>query len=226
VTYTVTDPTDGVSIEIEVNGDTLTVGSGSGSIGTHTATVTYPEQPAGTVLVAEVLDANEFGERTAPTPCTTLAPDWDGFGDGRLNPDPAEPYSVYCNSAGIEVWVIRQPNAPLALLEWSAVPVTDVQWVLVRNGVTFRREGDATQVSGTNGNYQPQFGHKDFAWAACAASRPASAPLPEEPPADVAGGSGTGGFSSTFWCFPSPAAAGIILVGVTALGKRRRSLHL
>jgi hypothetical protein len=96
-------------------------------------------------------------------------PPWEGFSDGRLNPDMAEYYSVWCVNS--EVRVLRAVPPPTVQVD--ALPIADVAalsdgGVLTReSGLTVVRSGDTITLSGNNGNLAPQPGSKSFSRTEC-----------------------------------------------------------
>lgn len=99
------------------------------------------------------------------------APPWDGLSDGRLNPDPAEYYSVYCPFQTDRIEVLRSVPPPTVLVD--AIPLADVIALstggsLARaSGLTIARTDDTITLSGANGNLAPQSGVKVFSLSQC-----------------------------------------------------------
>jgi hypothetical protein len=98
-------------------------------------------------------------------------PPWEGLTDGRLNPDMAEYYSVWCVNS--EVRVLRA--VPQPTVQVDAIPIQEVAdlpdgGVLTRDsGLTVTRTGDTITLSGNNGNLAPQPGSKSFDREECLA---------------------------------------------------------
>lgn len=94
---------------------------------------------------------------------------WEGFSDGRLNPDMAEYYSVYCPQGSLVIMVLRAVPPPTALVD--NVPIENVSdgatFTRESSGLTVARSGDAVTISGSNGNLAPQSGSKTFSFAEC-----------------------------------------------------------
>jgi hypothetical protein len=117
-----------------------------------------------------------------PEPVSGGGSTWPGYSDGRLNPDPAEYYSVWCAFDALEVW--RSVPAPLLL---AAVPIADV-FRLEEGGSLelpdamglVRSTADTITVSGSNGNAAPSPGSKSFSLSECIA-RNGGVPLDELP---------------------------------------------
>jgi len=177
---------------------------GSGNAGTHSVSITYSTvQSAGTELFASI-NASNGGANTSNTPCsgTTVIPpaptqtgtpvvtattdtvkvnpgvappQWPGFSDGRLNPDPTEPYSVYCSATTLSVYSSANASGPVAQFNLAGIAGVIAPDSVTVGGVTFQRQGDVAGVSGTNNNFAPQFRTKSFTWSACYTStRPVS----------------------------------------------------
>jgi hypothetical protein len=89
------------------------------------------------------------------------APPWTGFSDGRMNPNPAEYYSLFCKNTFLEIW----RGAPTgSLLQF--VPIWLLDGLDEDGGTTtipnygfepfiITRNGDLITVSGNYGNGQP-----------------------------------------------------------------------
>jgi hypothetical protein len=114
---------------------------------------------------------------------------WSGYSDGRLNPDPAEYYSIWCNFDLIEVWG-GVPNPQLLI----TIPILDI-FTLEEGGVldlgngmtVVRNTADTITIYGSNGNLAPAAGSKAFSLSECIARNggvPESSenvsPLPED----------------------------------------------
>lgn len=112
---------------------------------------------------------------------------WSGFSDGRLNPDMAEYYSVWCRSDLIEVW--GGMPAPQLL---AAIPIVDVLALGeigsfdAGSGLTVSKTGDVVTISGANGNGTAP-GSKWFSLSACltANGRTPEVPPPQAPPQPI-----------------------------------------
>jgi hypothetical protein len=96
------------------------------------------------------------------------ATSWEGFTDGRLNPEMAEYYSVWCRNDMIQVWR-AVPNSEL-LAEFSMADTsTFYNGVpnLRGNNVIVTRMDDTIMLSGSNGNLAPEYGRKIFSLSEC-----------------------------------------------------------
>jgi hypothetical protein len=94
------------------------------------------------------------------------APPWSGLSDGRLNPHPAEYYSLFCKNTFLEIW----RGAPTgSLLQF--VPIWLLDGLNPDGGATtipnygfelfnITRNGDLITVSGNYGNGQPPPGEE------------------------------------------------------------------
>lgn len=96
---------------------------------------------------------------------------WPGLSDGRLNPDPAEYYSIWCGSDHLEVW--RGVPSPVLL---DVIPIVDV--IELAEGGVFetgavltvtRNSADTITIYGSNGNGAPTPGSKAFSLSECIA---------------------------------------------------------
>ena len=113
------------------------------------------------------------GEPAPPPPPSNPLPGpiWPGCCDGRMNPDPAEYYSIYCKPETQVIEVLRAVPPPTALID--AIPAAEVYNLpdgtsLSRaSSLTVARAGDTITVSGNNGNLAPQEGSKTFSLQAC-----------------------------------------------------------
>jgi hypothetical protein len=189
VQYTLaTNLLEPATITALVGGINVGQNTGSGGIGTHNVTVSLTvAQPLGTLISAEI-NADTAVYVTEPVPCTvynqTTPPNplegvqpsglWEGYSDGRLNPDPAEYYSVWCQEEYINVF--------------RSVPTTElVDRISLRNalgldvgdtlglggGMTLvRNSEDTLTIYGSNGNLAPAYGEKAFSRSACIAQAP------------------------------------------------------
>lgn len=109
---------------------------------------------------------------------------WDGYTDGRLDPDPAEYYSVWCNADMIEVWRSVPSTERL-----QTIPILDA--INIRGLGAGIDLGDTMQIVrlsetlfgifGSNGNLAPQSGEKVFDMTTCIERNgglPEAAPAP------------------------------------------------
>jgi hypothetical protein len=130
------------------------------------------------------------------------ADSWSGYADGRLNPDPAEYYSLWCAFDRVEIWrsvpaaellKLQSLRDILNLSEGQAMDLGDFM-SLVRN------TSNTITVYGSSGNRAPEPGQKSFSLSECVAR---NGGLPEQPEESAAanGASGEetiGGFD--LWC--------------------------
>ena len=113
---------------------------------------------------------------------------WNGWSDGRLNPDPAEYYSIYCEHSSIKVYgKSNDPNDPEALVE--RIPLEMVESLSPNGGqmlwntgflLPFRvtRNGDTITLEGNFGYLAPQPGSKTFSLSQCQERAAATEPDP------------------------------------------------
>lgn len=105
---------------------------------------------------------------------------WEGFSDGRLNPDMTEYYSVWCENNLVRV--LRSSPSPETVVEISlgfVIQMGDGIPLYASNNVVLTRSGDMITLSGSNGNLAPQPGNKTFSLSQCierSGSAPASIP--------------------------------------------------
>ncbi|NDJ77621.1 MAG: hypothetical protein GYB65_15325 [Chloroflexi bacterium] len=212
VTYTVFAAAEldyGLIYAHRADGTEIGLATGPGTTGQHTVTVSFPAEPAGTSLYARVSIGSGDGGRVeaqgAPSPCggdgggddddDDVPPDetdspgappaWAGYGDGRLNPNPGEYYSVWCNFDRIDVY---RDVPQVGLIKM--IPLGDVialpvgsQMDLGDYMVLERGGEDAITIYGSNGNGAPESGSKSFSLADCITSN-GGAPEPS-PPVDT-----------------------------------------
>jgi LysM repeat protein len=101
-------------------------------------------------------------------------------GDGRLNPEVMEYYTVYCQNDALDIYkgdgnlLNRVPLANLLGLH-----VVGAGWDIGR-GMHITRYGDTIVVSGNNGNRAPQAGQKAFSLNACIGAN-GRTPVPVSP---------------------------------------------
>jgi|GEM_PF-4805305 len=114
-----------------------------------------------------------------PPPIVEVQPGPIFGDDGRLNPDPAEYYSVYCRNNVVEV--IRAVPSPTSLV--TSIPIQ--QLVSLNNGghitvggVTATKNGDTISLNGGGGNAGTS-GPKNFSLSECLTR---NGPLPPPPP--------------------------------------------
>lgn len=107
-----------------------------------------------------------------PTPAPTAAA-WLGASDGRLNPHPAEYYSLWCKNTFLEIWRGVPDSSLLQFVPIWLLEDLDVDGgaVTIPNyGATpfeIVRYGDTLTVSGNFGNLQPAEGEKAFSLTEC-----------------------------------------------------------
>lgn len=179
----------------EIATDTATVIT-DGDTGSASASVPFPAQTAGTAIYVMVFIDDFDDDSAGPTPCSggggggdddddsgtpgdggessEPPPAWGGYSDGRLNPDPAEYYTIYCHEGTDTVYVVRTNPQTETIKE---IPLCDLVSLSVGGALdlgdfmTAVRGGeDQVTVYGTNGNLAPEPGSKSFSVAACLSS--------------------------------------------------------
>lgn len=106
------------------------------------------------------------------------APQWSGFSDGRLNPDPAEAYSIFCGPGYVDVYVTFNGQGNLL----ARVSQTDLSVLNIYQNrqvntlgtplIVTRINETLFRFSGTNGNLAPAYGEKYADLAPCGLSLP------------------------------------------------------
>lgn len=180
-------------------------GTGTPS-GTYSVTVPVsPAQPAGTMLHAEVEinDGNGYIVNAVGTAVACYVegggggetpgdggegPPWDGYTDGRLNPDPAEYYTIYCHAGTDTVYVVRAVPETETIKEIDLRDIMDLSvegsMNLGDNMSLVRNTEDTITIYGSNGNLAPEEGQKAFSLAECI-ERNGGEPDTSEPPQDT-----------------------------------------
>lgn len=100
-------------------------------------------------------------------------PQWSGLFDGRLNPDPAENYSIFCGPGYVDVYTTFQGQGNLlARISQSDLSVLNYgQNRQVQTAgsplIVTRLSQTAYRFAGNNGNRSPEYGEKDADLAPC-----------------------------------------------------------
>jgi hypothetical protein len=110
---------------------------------------------------------------------------WGGYSDGRLNPDMAEQYTVYCSNDLVEIWG-GTPSPQLI----STIPIIDL-FSLSDGGslnappdlTITRSTSDTITIHGSSGYNAPTPGSKSFSLSECIARNGGTPELPPQPPA-------------------------------------------
>ncbi|HLU10442.1 MAG TPA: hypothetical protein VK003_12305 [Oceanobacillus sp.] len=114
-----------------------------------------------------------YGTQTpSPAPSSSV---WEGYSDGRLNPQMDEYYSVWCANTFLEIWRGVSSGSLLSLVPiWMLEELGSDGGTLItpnyREGdtpINVRRDGDTIMVSGDSGNLAPQPGEKSFRLSDC-----------------------------------------------------------
>lgn len=99
------------------------------------------------------------------------APPWDGYTDGRLNPQQGEYYTIYCQ--GDFIHVVRAVPETETLAQIMIISVQSMSIGETLNLGDFmslvRNTEDTSTIYGSNGNLAPQPGEKAFSLSECVA---------------------------------------------------------
>jgi hypothetical protein len=142
---------------------------------------------------------------------------WGGYTDGRLNPDIAESYTVYCKNGQLEVWRAApssQMLAALALEQVAALPDGGQMPVTAQSSLS--RAADTLTLAGTDGNRAPNLETKVFSRAQCLGDLVQAVPPSPVPPRPTPTSFIPDGpdLCAEFWMFIS-ALTGLFFVGST-----------
>lgn len=116
-------------------------------------------------------------------------PPWEGYSDGRISPDPAEYYTIYCHAGTDTIYVVRVVPETETIKEIPLLDAVNLGVGLERDLGDFmtmeRSSEDTITIYGSNGNLAPDGGSKSFSLNECVAR---NGGLPEggntSPPAD------------------------------------------
>jgi hypothetical protein len=130
------------------------------------------------------------GSTTTSTSTTTTTLPYPGYHDGRLNPDPAEYYAVWCSSDRVEVWrTVPTPARLKNIVIRRLIDLAIGEELDLADMVVERSSEDVITVSGSNGNTASEPGSKTFSLNECIARNggepepsPPSGPEGEPPP--------------------------------------------
>ena len=93
-------------------------------------------------------------------------PPWDGYTDGRISPDPAEYYTIYCHEGTDTIYVIRVVPETETIKEISLADAISLEvgheQSLGDNMLMERSSEDIITIYGSNGNLAPEPGLKSF----------------------------------------------------------------
>ncbi len=108
---------------------------------------------------------------------------WPGYSDGRLNPDMAEFYTIYCHDNNIYV-LGGSPQPQLV----DTIPINDVialraiDLTFSSIGLRIKRMDDLITIRGGHGNAPDHNGEKSFSLSACIDANGGAPPPPPPPP--------------------------------------------
>lgn len=188
VTYTITNTSNQpFRLYVYRDSDLLTLGLTNipNTNAQHTAILALnPAGNSGEILVVNIVSDSGFfdnrritcgtgsgggmGNSTAPNP---IIP-WSGLSDGRINPDPAEAYTIFCGfdwvfiygsdpNLGIDILARIHLGVLVTMPDGGQISFTD--WEL-------SRQRNIIVVQGNNSYYSPQWRSKTFNLADCLAS--------------------------------------------------------
>jgi hypothetical protein len=123
-------------------------------------------------------------ETAVPVPDSPPSdPSWEGYSDGRLNPDMAEYYSVWCQDNFVLVMRgVPRPEIIVLIPLADVNAMSDGSSMVVTGDVTVSRSSHTITLSGNNGNLAPQFGSKSFSLWECNARNGGAPPSNSVPP--------------------------------------------
>jgi hypothetical protein len=133
------------------------------------------------VIPANAQRCEDYGTCTpVPPPQIIEVPSGPIFGDdGRLNPEPAEYYTVYCQNNVVEIIrAVPQPSALVASIAIQQLVSLGEGGHVTVSGVTATKYGDTISLNGGGGNAGSS-GPKNFSLSQCIAR---NGPLPPPPP--------------------------------------------
>jgi hypothetical protein len=116
------------------------------------------EEPTATqteVIASPEPSPTEAATHTAQPPARTEEASalWNGYTDGRLNPQMDEPFSVWCQRDQIEVWRGVPSSALIGLIPIvDALALADGDSLMTDDGLMLTRAGDTLILTGANGN--------------------------------------------------------------------------
>ncbi len=107
--------------------------------------------------------------------------EWTGYSDGRLNPDMAEYYTIYCKNDLIEVWGgVPSPQLVNQIPIANVIALGYVGSFNAGDGMTVSRSGDTVVISGSNGNGSSP-GSKVFNLSSCISANGGAPVLQAQP---------------------------------------------
>lgn len=101
------------------------------------------------------------------------APQWSGFSDGRLSPDPAEDFSIFCGPGYVDVYTSFQGQgsllARISQFDLRVLNIGQNRQVQTAGSplIVLRVSQTVYRFSGNNGNRAPEFGQKEVDLAPC-----------------------------------------------------------
>jgi hypothetical protein len=247
ITYTIDPPAASGGVLVNAFANAMQIGgmSAPNTGGTHTVVIEYEPQADGTPITFIV--ANDVANATTTLPCSTATPPtsepppaddeiptpptetgsaWEGWTDGRITPDPAEYYTIYCANNIISVWRSVPRDEEIKQVSISLVQILPENGILtLGDGMALVRNTEETlTIYGSNGNLAPEPGGKAFSYSDCIRANAASLPPTDTPasapnPPQDSGGSGgvaTAILPCNVWGIP------FALVGMVPLMRRRK----
>lgn len=150
----------------------------------HTVTVALSQTLTnGQVLVVNIVSSGGLFENT-PVTCgagnsnnagsnsaNQVVPRWSGYSDGRINPDPAEAYTIFCGYDWVFIYG-SDPTVNTQLIARVSIGIL----VTMPNGATITiddwrisRSNNTIVIQGRNGYYAPEWRSKTFSLVSCIA---------------------------------------------------------
>lgn len=196
VVFTYNSGIDGGTVNFTTNyGGTNSANSpGSGSL-----VITFAEQPVGTPITVTMTHSvtansttstalnctNSYGEPPATNPDIEPIPPWDGETDDRLNPDPAEYYTIFCQNDNIDIYVSNPQTDLIKQVSMADVMSLNVgaTMELGDNMSLVRNTEDTVTIYGSNGNTEGE-GEKAFSLSNCIDANGGEPEINEPPSGD------------------------------------------
>lgn len=154
----------------------------TGTNSNHSPSVSFSQQPDGTSIYISVDIAGQDSQQRNIGPCsnnapsgggggssasasTAAGPPWSGSTDGRLSPDPAEAYSVWCAYDRVFVYGMNPNGDRRIVINMdlnTLLNLNHMQEFTVDNTMRISRQQNVIVIQGSNSYYAPQWRSKTF----------------------------------------------------------------